>query len=194
MIFTADKWTGRICLQDLFGRTAPLEVDLGCGKGRFLTSRARAHPEHDFIGTDRQFGRLLKIRNKAGREGFTNARLLHAETAYALEYLLPPASVSACYLFFPDPWPKRRHHRRRLVNARFAGLLAAVLCPGGEFHAATDHRDYFEHIVRVLGADPRFEPAPPYVPTPEERTDFELHFVRLGLPVHRASFRLRPPP
>jgi len=194
VIFTADKWREPIDFGALFGRRAPVEIDLGCGKGRFLTARASACPDRDFIGTDRQFSRLQKIRRKAERLGLSNVRLLHAETAYALRYLFSPSSVSACYLFFPDPWPKRKHHRRRIVTPAFMDILARILQADAPLHVATDHDDYFAWVTRIIAADSRFEPSPPFVPTEEEKTDFEVLFTAQGRPVFRVSCRRRDDP
>jgi len=190
MIFTPEQWQAALPVDRVFGRQAPLELDLGCGKGRFLRARATAHPTHDFIGTDVQFGRLAKVRRQAERLHLPNIRLLHAETAYTLQYLIPPASVSAAYLFFPDPWPKRKHHRRRLVSASFLDLLARILRPEAPFHVATDHEDYAAWIRAAFTADSRFAPVAPYIPDEAEQTDFERLFLGHLKPIHRLSFHL----
>ena len=168
----------------------PMEVDMGCGKGRFLLARAAAHPEVNFLGVDRLLGRLRKIERKARRAGLANVRLLRFDAYYAATYLIPAASVAAYYVFFPDPWPKVRHHRHRLFNEPFMDALARTLVPGGAVHAATDHMPYFHEIARILTSDPRFAPEPALLPSDDERTDFErlFHGVR---PIGRCSVRLR---
>lgn len=168
----------------------PLEVDMGCGKGRFLLARAAANPGVNFLGVDRLLGRLRKIERKARRAGLRNVRLLRFDAYYAATYLIPAASVAAYYVFFPDPWPKVRHHRHRLFNEPFMDALHRTLAPGGRMHAATDHMPYFEEIARILLADARFSLEPALLPSDEERTDFErlFHGVR---PIGRCSVRLR---
>lgn len=185
-------WSAPLNLAAAFGRTPQrLEVDLGCGKGRFLVARAAAHPETSFLGLDRQTRRLAKVERKAQSAQLANIRLLHAEASYAVTYLLPPDSVAAYYVFFPDPWPKRRHHRRRLFDAAFLDALAATLMPGGCIHLATDHLDYFTNIRRLLAGDVRLVEREPFITSDEERTDFELIFTGQDKPIGRCSFAKR---
>jgi len=177
----------------LFGHARPLEVDVGCGKGRFLRARAAAQPGVNFLGVDRMRGRLHKLDRKLVRAGLRNVRLVQLEAAYVVERMLPPGSVRTYYVFFPDPWPKRRHHRRRLFSPAFLDALNRTLEPDGCIHAATDHQEYFAAIRSVLDADPRFEETPPFRPAAEERTDFERLFEGQGKPIGRCSFRKRRP-
>jgi tRNA (guanine-N7-)-methyltransferase len=116
-------------------------------------------------------------------------RLILAEAAYVVERLLPPQSVSAYYIFFPDPWPKRRHHRRRLFSPEFMDSLHLSLAPGGHIHIATDHLDYFAGIRKTLIADARFVQIEALPPLEEERTDFEIAFTQQNMPIGRCSFR-----
>lgn len=171
-----DDWLYPVDLKNLFPRPAPIEVDLGCGKGRFLLAHAAAHPEINFLGIDRMLRRIRKIDNRGQRRGLENLRLMRIEGYYAVSYLLPPESISTYYIFFPDPWPKKRHHVNRLFNERFVEALHRTMVPGGITHIATDHLPYFEQICSIMRADARFEERPPYVPPPEERTDFELWY------------------
>lgn len=166
----------------------PLEVDIGCGRGRFLLARAKSCPQTNFLGIDLSLLRLRKIDRRAQAGALPNIRLVHGE---ALEILaaLPPASVAAFYLYFPDPWPKRRHHSRRLVGPPFVETIAKALTPGGTIHLCTDHVDYFTAMLRVWRGDPRFSETAPYIPTPGEETDFCLIFTGQGLPPNRCSFR-----
>ncbi len=187
MIFTPDNLPSPLSLESLFGRHAPVEVDLGCGKGRFLLAHAAAHPDINLLGSDIQVGRLQKVRTRAERAGLTHIRLLHTDTNYALEYLLPRNSVRAFYLFFPDPWPKRKHHRRRIVQPEFLTLIHRALQPGGAIHIATDHESYFTHIHSVVHDDPRFTRVDPFEPPAEEKTDFEVLFTAKGFRVYRYS-------
>ena len=188
-IATPERWTRQLDIDAVFGRRAPLEVEIGCGKGRFLVERARSHPGIDFLGVDRLLRRLRKADRKATAAGLSNVRLLRIEGSYAVKYLLPKESVSVFYLFFPDPWPKRRHHRRRLLTPGFVDSLHCALVPDGLLYVNTDHLDYFEWVCRTMAADPRFTDAPPFLPSEEERTEFEAVFLAHDAPIHRGGFR-----
>jgi tRNA (guanine-N7-)-methyltransferase len=146
---------GEICRD---GR--PLEVDLGCGDGSFLMEMARHHPERDFLGVERLLGRARKVCRKVTRQQLENARVLRLESRYVIEWLLPEAAVSRLHLLCPDPWPKVRHHRRRLVQVEFLQAVSRVLMPGGEFLFMTDHEEYFrwaEEKVAAFGELERLE-------------------------------------
>jgi tRNA (guanine-N7-)-methyltransferase len=138
----------------------PLEVDLGCGDGSFLMEMARQHPERDFLGVERLLGRVRKVCKKITRRGLENARVLRLESGYVTEWLLPEEAVSRLHLLCPDPWPKVRHHRRRLVQVDFLEAVRRALVPGGEFLFMTDHEDYFrwaEEKVAAFGGFERLE-------------------------------------
>ncbi len=180
-------------LQSLYGRSRPLEVDVGCGKGRFLIAKATANPEVSFLGIDRRLKRVQRVEKKLRQSGLSNVRLLLADAAYVIGRLLPPRSVSTFYIFFSDPWPKRRHHVRRLFAAELLDSLHAALSAGGSVHVATDHMDYFAGIRKLFSNDRRFEETAPYVTGEEEQTEFELTFLKLGQPVGRCSFRKADP-
>ena len=154
----------------------PFEIDLGCGKGRFLLARARKFPEINFLGIDRQLGRIRKIGSKALRAGLFNIRLLRLDAYYTVTYLIPPQSVDAYYIFYPDPWPKGKHHHNRIFNGLFMDAIARTLKPGGKIHASTDHLPYFEEIYRLLKSDSRFDETETFVPAKDETSDFELMF------------------
>jgi tRNA (guanine-N7-)-methyltransferase len=153
-IIELESLVERLDLEKLFGRNAPLHVDLGCGDGSFLCALAQRMPEKNFLGIERLVGRVRAAARKAARIG--NVRLLRMEIAYAVRYLLPPASVKTFYLFFPDPWPKRRHWRRRIVNEIFLRAISQALVSGGTLHIATDRIDYFEKIKAIGRANPDF--------------------------------------
>ena len=179
-----------IDLERMFNRPKPVkfEVDLGCGKGRFLIARALARKETCFLGTDRRQMRILKVERAAFRMKLENIRLLCAENFSAVENFIPAESVSVYYLFFPDPWPKRRHHRRRLFDADFLNAIQRTLRPDGKIHIATDHLDYFSIIRNILATDRRFAESEPFVPAENERTNFELIFMGQNKPIGRCSF------
>ena len=136
---------------DVFPEVArPLEVDLGCGDGAFLRAMAERHPERDFLGVERLLGRVRKGCRKAGGMGLMNLEVLRLESSYTLGYLLPTGGVSRVHLLFPDPWPKKKHHKRRLVTQEFCESLQRVLESGGEFLFKTDHLEYFEESMAAL--------------------------------------------
>lgn len=121
----------------------PLEVDLGCGDGSFLMEMAAHHPDRDFLGVERLLGRVRKVCRKITRRRLENARVLRLDSRYVVEWLLSEDSVSRLHLLCPDPWPKLRHHRRRLVQVEFLAAVKRALVPGGEFLFMTDHEEYF---------------------------------------------------
>ena len=135
----------------------PLEIDLGCGDGSFLMDMAKEYPERDFIGVERLLGRVRKVCKKIRRRELDNARVLRLESRYTVEWLLPEAAVSRLHLLCPDPWPKLRHQRRRLVQVEFLEAVRKALVPGGEFLFMTDHEDYFQWTVEKVVSFGRFE-------------------------------------
>jgi tRNA (guanine-N7-)-methyltransferase len=190
MIYPLPSILERLELERLFPKPQPLEVELGSGDGSFLAAYAAAHPERNFIGVERLLGRLRKLDRKGRRAGLANLRGVRIESAYFLEYLLPPRAACALHVYFPDPWPKRKHRRHRLVNERFAVLAAQALAPGGAVYLRTDDLPYFEQMSAVFAAAPVFRP----VETPPELagrlTDFEQEFVARGLRIHRAAYQV----
>lgn len=155
----------------------PFEIDLGCGMGRFLLARAARFAETNFLGIDRQLNRIKRIDRKAIRGGLTNIRLLRADADYTVACLLPPQRADTVYIFYPDPWPKGKHHHNRLIQEPFLDSLTRILKPGGTVHIATDHLPYYADICKLFRRDPRFKETDPFLPSAEERTDFELIFA-----------------
>jgi len=171
----------------------PLEVDLGCGDGTFLTGMAAHHPERDFLGVERMLGRVSKTARKIDGMSLANARIMRLESAYTVAWMLPRASVSRLHLLCPDPWPKKKHAARRLVNqGEFLDGLVRILAPGGEFLLKTDDQPYFEDALLSFEsrahqfarlewpADAFFYPV----------TDFEQSWLNIGRVIHRARWRL----
>jgi len=193
ILHTPSDWFAQLNWRDVFPKTQPIEVDLGCGDGTLLLHWARRFPQRNWLGVERLKGRVLKLERKAPRLGITdNLRALRIDSAYAVERLFPPDSISAYHIYFPDPWPKKRHHKRRLISPEFVAALERTLRAGGLVNLATDHADYFAEMVPCLRAHPRFEQVEPLTPaTEEDMTDFERDFVKEGRPVHRARFRKR---
>ena len=175
---------------ELFAQEAPIEVDLGCGDGSFLAAIAEQNPGRNFVGIERLLGRARSACRKIASRGLTNARVLRTDVPYAVEHLLPPDSVDVFHLLFPDPWPKRRHHRRRVVTAEFLQAISVALAPGGTFRVATDEADYFEAIARVVRQTAVFEQVPDTASeSPLPSTTFEQRFRAAGDEIHRLVLR-----
>jgi tRNA (guanine-N7-)-methyltransferase len=168
---------------------APLEVDIGCGDGGFLVEMARQAPERRFLGVERLLGRVTKTTRRLARIGASNGRVIRVESHYLVRYLLPRRSVSIMHVMFPDPWPKRKHNHRRLIQTDFLDAVNEALVEGGELRLTTDDAPYFEHMREVFSVHPGFveEPWSPGDDYPQ--TDFERHFRGLGLPIYRALLR-----
>ena len=182
----------RLDLVQLFGRSAPLHVDLGCGDGYFLCEMARQFPKRNFLGIERLTKRVEKVRRKA--EKIENVRVLRADTIFAVRYLLPESSVETFYLLFPDPWPKRRHQFRRIFTRHFLEAIAAALEKNGGLRIATDQPDYFHQIERLSHAHLQFQVASQssddaVFPV----TKFERKFREQGVPIYRLTLRKTSP-
>jgi tRNA (guanine-N7-)-methyltransferase len=175
-------------LPAIFGRLAPLEVDLGCGDGTFLGTIAAENPGRNFLGIERLLGRVRTACRRIERAGLTNARVLRIEISYAVERLLPANSVSVFHLMFPDPWPKRRHAPRRLVNEAFLLSLRRALDSDGLIRIATDESDYFRQITLLVSRSPYFAIVPDRVPA-MATSKFEKRFRQRGVPIHRLVLR-----
>ena len=176
----------------LYDRARPLEVEVGCGRGRFLTGRAARLPECEFLGVERMRERVNVFDGKTRRLKLTNAHVLRLEALYTFWYLLPEHHARRVYVFFPDPWPKKKHHSHRLFGPLFLKALWKRLEIGGEIQFATDHEEYFHVVEDCFAADNRFERIPPMERGPEEWTEFETLFRGQGLPIHAAAWRALP--
>lgn len=189
----SDDITKPLDLEARFGKGRRIEIDIGCGMGRFILARAAAHPEVQFIGIERLKPRVEKIARKAWRMGLTNIFIIRLEATYVLRYLIPCHSVSRCYLFFPDPWPKRRHAGHRVFNAEFRSLVWSRLIAGGDLQVATDSEDYFSDMEGQMATDTRYRRIPAIERPLEQRTDFELIFLGQGLHPQAAGFQAKSP-
>lgn len=176
---------------ELFPKSQPLEVELGCGDASFLVEYARRHPERNFIGVERLLGRLRKLDRKGHRAGLTNLRGFRIESSYFLEYLLPPHSVTTLHIYFPDPWPKKKHRKHRLINERFPSIAGTALAPGGVVYLRTDDTDYFQQMTELFGANREFQPVETPSQLAELLTDFERAFQAHGIRTLRAAYQLK---
>ncbi len=147
----------RLKKSDICPDDTPLEIDLGCGDGTFLIKMAEHYPDRHFLGVERLPGRVLKVCKRAAVENITNVQLLKLESKYTVEWLLPENSVSRLHLLCPDPWPKIRHHNRRLVQQDFLQAVHNALIPGGEFLFKTDHPEYFEWVTEEVKTFSKFQ-------------------------------------
>ena len=182
----------RLDVAELFGRSAPLHVDLGCGDGSFLCEMAQQFPKTNFLGIERLTKRVEKVRRKAKK--IENVRVLRADSLFAVRYLLPESSVETFYLSFPDPWPKRRHQLRRIFTRDFLDAIAVALEPHGVLRVATDQLDYFQQVERVSRDHLQFEVVPR---SPDDAvlpvTKFEKKFRKQGAPIYRLTLRKTSP-
>jgi tRNA (guanine-N7-)-methyltransferase len=177
-----------LTLAEVFPRPASIEVDLGCGDGAYLAALAEQDPDRNFLGIERLLGRVRSACQKILHADLTNARILRVEIAYAVMHLFPTRSVEVFHLMFPDPWPKRRHSRRRVVTEDFLVSIHRALTPRGTLRIATDQTDYFREIERLAARSPQFtmtadQEAPGAVST------FEKRFRQGEIEIHRLVLR-----
>jgi len=179
-----------------FGRSAPRVVEIGFGNGENLASLAAEHPERDFLGIEVHRPGVGRLLLEAERAGLSNLRVACRDAVEVLDRLVPAASLDEVLILFPDPWHKKRHHKRRLVQAPFVELVASRLRAGGILHLATDWQPYAEQMLAVLSACPgmvNVAPTGAFVPRPQWRppTRFEKRGARLGHDVWDLEFRRR---
>jgi tRNA (guanine-N7-)-methyltransferase len=182
---------GRINFEQLFGNTQPLEIEIGTGKGTFLVARASARPELNFLGLEWARPYATYSADRFRRNGLTNVRMLRADAGPFFKDRLADQSVWRVHIYFPDPWPKRRHHRRRLIQPGFLQQVHRVLRPGGQLIVVTDHLDYFYQIRSVLHAARGFVTIPfPRMTSREGElvgTNFERKYIAQGRPFYWAA-------
>ena len=178
----------------LFGRSAPLVLEIGSGMGETTAAIAKAHPDTDYIAVEVHLpgvGSLLKL---ADEGNLANLRVIRHDAVDVLEKMVPSGSLAGLHIFFPDPWPKKRHHKRRLIQSAFVALAASRLVPGGYIHLATDWEPYAEHMLEVLAAESSLQnTAGAYATRPAYRpqTKFEARGLKLGHGVRDLVFRRR---
>ena len=170
---------------EIFGRSAPVDIEIGSGKGKFLLELATEQPQRDFLAVERagKYHRLCC--DRAARRGISNVRLLRTTAEDLLFRLLPKESVERFFILFPDPWPKKRHHKRRLIKADVVAALNAALIPGGRLLVKTDHEGYAKVISEVLHGAQGYlvlDPEEAYAGLPI--TGFEEKYRRQGRPIY----------
>jgi tRNA (guanine-N7-)-methyltransferase len=180
-----DAGEGLLDFPERFGRVAPVTLEIGFGNGDNLAALAAAHPERDFLGIEVHTPGVGHLLRQAAASGLNNLRVIQHDAVEVLRERIAPASLDAILVLFPDPWHKKRHHKRRLVNAGFAELAASRLAPGGTLQLATDWEPYAEWMIEVLNASPSLRNRAPdgrFVPRGPDRvrTRFEARGERLG--------------
>lgn len=191
--YALDFYSSRYCLDpghaydfsEVFGRQAPLAVEIGFGNGDNLAKIAAANPDKDYIGIEVHRPGVGRLMLELDRQGLSNVKIYCHDALEILEQRIPDNSLHALYLFFPDPWPKKKHHKRRIVRPDFIDLLARKLVSGGIFHAATDWRNYAEVMLNLLSANKHLinmSKTNSYCQKPDYRalTKFEQRGLRLG--------------
>lgn len=185
-------------LDAVFGRAAsesgpaPHVLEIGFGMGEGLAETAAAHPDTDFLGVEVHTPGVGALLKQVGERGLTNVRVIQHDAVEVLERMIAPDSLAGVRVFFPDPWHKKRHHKRRLIRAPLVALLASRLAPGGYLHLATDWEDYAAQMLAVLSAEPLLaNTGTDFVPRPDTRplTKFEQRGLRLGHGVWDLLFR-----
>ena len=197
---TGEKWNTADILLDagalaqpvdfagIFGNARPVEIEIGSGKGTFLKAYAAARPEINLLGIEYAAAYAAYCADRFRRAGLTNVRMLRTEAAALFKTAIPPRSLQRVHVYFPDPWPKRRHQRRRLIQPAFVDLVRRALRPGGQLLVVTDHFDYARHIRRVLDGAAGFVriPTPRLVDAEGDLvgTNFERKYRAEGRPVY----------
>jgi tRNA (guanine-N7-)-methyltransferase len=189
LIYPLPSILERVELAKLFAVEQPLEVELGSGDGSFLVDYARRHPGRNFIGVERLLGRMRKLDRKGRRAGLANLRGVRIESSYFLGWLLPPHAASALHVYFPDPWPKRKHRRHRLINEQFPALARQALALCGTLYLRTDDADYFDQMTRVFAASEAFRSVETPLELSAVLTDFEKQFQARGIRTLRAAYQ-----
>ena len=187
-------------LNATFGRAAPKILEIGFGMGETTAAIAQAHPENDYLGIEVHTPGVGALFKQISEASITNIRIIQHDAVEVLNHMIAPGTLDGVHVFFPDPWPKKRHHKRRLLQPPLVALLASRLKPGGYLHSATDWEEYAQQILEVFAAEPSLENTAPdagsttgYAPRPASRpqTKFETRGLKLGHKVWDVLFRKR---
>ena len=176
----------------LFGRSAPRILEIGFGMGETTIQIAAEHPENDYLALEVHTPGVGSLLKSIVEHSLTNVRVVQHDAVEVLEHMIAPVALAGVHLFFPDPWPKKRHHKRRLIQPSFVAVLASRVKPGGYVHIATDWENYAQQILQVLSAEPLLKnTSDAYAPRPEYRplTKFEQRGLKLGHGVWDILFR-----
>lgn len=184
----------RLDLDRAFGRRAPKFLEIGFGMGETTAAIAQSHPENDYLGIEVHSPGVGSLLRRIATLGLANVRIIQHDAVEVIEHMIGDRVLDGVQIFFPDPWPKKRHHKRRLIQAPFIEMLTRRMKPGANLHIATDWEDYAQHILNVLSAEPMLDnTAAGYAPRPESRplTKFEGRGLELGHRVWDIVFRRR---
>jgi tRNA (guanine-N7-)-methyltransferase len=186
--------SGLVDLHAIYGRGAPKILEIGFGMGEGLVEIAAAHPENDYLGVEVHTPGVGALLKQVGERGLDNVRVIQHDAVEVLTHMLAPGCLAGVHIFFPDPWHKKRHNKRRLIQPPFVRLLAGRIAPGGYLHLATDWEDYALQMLEVLSAAPELaNTTEGFSPRPDTRplTKFEQRGIRLGHGVWDLVFRKR---
>ena len=181
-----EKPDSMVDLVSMFGNTRPVEIEIGIGKGRFLIDAAKRDSNSNFLGIEWAIKYVRIAHKRTLNANLNNIRFLRADAREFVEFFLPSNSVQAYHIYFPDPWPKKRHHKRRLINTEFRVEVERTLCAGGRVWLATDHQDYFEVIMEVFEDSLILEPVD--VAWEGTRTNYERKYMDEGKLIFRQVF------
>jgi tRNA (guanine-N7-)-methyltransferase len=168
---------------EIFAVERPIEIEIGIGKGRFLIDAAERRSESNFVGVEWAMKYLRLAHNRSVRKGLDNIRFVRADAREFVEFFVPSTSVQAYHIYFPDPWPKKRHHKRRLFNEGFLREIERTLVPGGQLWLATDFADYYEVMLDVLDLSETMREVE--VDWQGARTNYEEKYLAAGKPIYR---------
>lgn len=193
---TLEDLDGEVDWSSVFHNDNPVEIDVGCGRGLFLYNESLAHPERNYLGIEIDFREGRRTATRLKKRNAENARVWGGDVRLALTRHVPPASVAVVHVYFPDPWWKRKHRRRRVFTDEFVNLVVPILKPGGIISSATDVPEYFETIAGLMNNDPRFKSmAPAEIPAGTHDMDYLTSYERKarqrGEAISRGRWRLR---
>ena len=181
--FGVDYAPNALDFERTFGRRAPVVLEIGFGMGETTAAIAQTHPQVDFLGVEVHAPGVGALLREVEARALTNVRIVRHDAVEVVAQMIPPDSLAGVHVYFPDPWPKKRHHKRRLLRPAFVRALAERLAPGGYLHAATDWEEYAQEILATFAAEPLlantadgFAPRPPWRP----QTKFEVRGAKLG--------------
>jgi tRNA (guanine-N7-)-methyltransferase len=175
--------------REIFGNDQPVELELGAGDGGFILAYADRHRQRNFVATERLKGRVGKIAKRAAQRGLANLRALRLQSEYVVARMCPPASVSVIHIMFPDPWPKRRHFKHRLIQPEFIAALWRALADGGAVRFTTDHAEYFQWASRIWSTSAGWKNLGAWDAGGDPKSDFQQQFETEGRPVHRCQWQ-----
>jgi tRNA (guanine-N7-)-methyltransferase len=187
-LFTPPPLPAPLVWSHVFGNALPVEIEVGCGKGLFLLTASQEHPDVNFLGIEIERKYQLFTANRLAKRSLRNVRLVCGDARQFFRDYVPPESVQAVHVYFPDPWWKKRHHKRRVFTADFAAACLRVLRPGGRLEVMSDVAEYFALITGLIAEQAPLQLVPGTPAGEAFRTNFERKYREAGKPIHAASF------